>query len=183
MGKEALERFAPQYRHSQAVIALLRDGFHEQSPGGTVLLRDDGSPVLDYPLGEYLWEGFFTAYERIAEVQFAAGARQVQPLHMDAPPYRSWAEAQAGLRTLPRRPIGAGLFSAHLMGGCAMGEDPRQAVVDSNGQHHQVPGLSVIDGSIFPTSLGVNPQMSIYGIAARLAARLAGTLGGKVAAA
>src|SRR5262249_42109483 len=43
---EAMARLA--YVHVQ--IALLRDGFHPDSPGGTVSLRDDGSPVLDYPM-------------------------------------------------------------------------------------------------------------------------------------
>lgn len=47
----------------QSVIALLRDGFHPDSPpGGTVSLRDDGSPVLDYPITDYLWQGLRKAY-------------------------------------------------------------------------------------------------------------------------
>jgi choline dehydrogenase-like flavoprotein len=53
------------------------------------------------------------------------------------------------------------------MGGCAMGSDPRQAVVNEAGRHHQVANLSIHDASIFPTSLGANPQLTIYALAAR----------------
>jgi len=180
-GRQALQRWGPRYRHFQSLIALVRDGFHEQSPGGRVVLRDDGSPVLDYPVSDYLWEALFDAYLRMAEIQFAAGASEVLPVHTDAQPYKSWAEAKAGIPRLSRRPLGPSLFSAHLMGGCAMGEDASTAVVDSHGRHHQVEGLAVIDGSVFPTSLGVNPQMTIYALSTRNATHLARSLGGKVA--
>jgi len=53
---------------------------------------------------------------------------------------------------------------------------PRQAVVDAAGRHHQLANLYVLDGSLFPTSIGANPQLSIYGIVARLADGLAATL-------
>ena len=68
--------------------------------------------------------------------------------------------------------------SAHVMGGCAMGEDAKTSVVDSFGSHHHVANLSVLDGSVFPTSIGANPQLSIYGIIARNASRLASRLNG-----
>jgi choline dehydrogenase-like flavoprotein len=59
------------------------------------------------------------------------------------------------------------------MGGCAMGKDEKQSVVDNQGRHHQVEALSVLDGSLFPTSIGANPQLSIYGLVAKLATKLA----------
>ena len=62
-----------------------------------------------------------------------------------------------------------------------MGPDPRTSVVDENGRHHQLANVSVHDGSIFPTSLGANPQLSIYGFAARASARLAASLGKPIA--
>lgn len=177
-GREALRKWAPEYRHAQSLIALVRDGFHEQSKGGTVELRGDGSPVLDYPVTDYLWEALYDAYLRMAEIQFAAGAVEVMPIHADARPYQSWADAKVEIPGLPQRPFGASLFSAHLMGGCAMGEDAKGAVVNSLGRHHQVEGLSVIDASVFPTGLGVNPQITIYALSARNATRLAQDLGG-----
>jgi choline dehydrogenase-like flavoprotein len=39
--------------------------------------------------------------------------------------------------------------------------------------HWQLDNLSVHDGSLFPTSIGANPQLSIYGIVNRLAQGLA----------
>ena len=156
-GREHLQRQAPKYRHFQLLIALLRDGFSAESPGGQVLLKSDGSPVLDYPLTEYLWEGMWDAYLRMAEVQFAAGATQVTPAHMAARPCTSLAEVKAALAALPKKPVQALLFAAHLMGGCAMGADPRTSIINSDARHHQVEGLAVIDGSMFPTGLGVNP--------------------------
>jgi choline dehydrogenase-like flavoprotein len=50
------------------------------------------------------------------------------------------------------------------------------------GQHHQLENLTICDGSLFPTSVGANPQLSIYGLAARIAAGLAARLGGSQSA-
>ncbi len=166
-------RWMGEFAHLQVVIALLRDGFHPESPGGRVRIRDDGSPELDYPIGEFLWEGVRRAYLAMAEIQFAAGARTVMPLHEDAQPAASWAAAREAIAALPMKALHARVVSAHVMGGCPMGPDPRRAVVDERGRHHHVANLSVHDGSIFPTSIGANPQLSIYGFAARMADGLA----------
>ena len=161
----------------QVVIALLRDGFHEQSPGGRVRLRRDGSPVLDYRLDEYLFEGMRRAFLSMAEIQFAAGAKQVMALHEDATASMTWPQARAAIGALSIRALGTRVVSAHVMGGCAMGNDPGNSVVDETGRHHHVANLSIHDGSIFPTSIGANPQLSIYGLTARLATQLAKSLG------
>jgi len=54
-----------------------------------------------------------------------------------------------------------------------MGEDPKQSVVDSQGNFHHLGNLSIMDGSLFPTSIGANPQLSIYGLVGKLASALA----------
>ncbi|MFP3702142.1 GMC oxidoreductase, partial [Burkholderia sp. SIMBA_013] len=46
-------------------------------------------------------------------------------------------------------------------------------VADSLGRHHQLRNLSIHDGSLFPTSIGANPQLSVYGLTAQLATALA----------
>ena len=56
-------------------------------------------------------------------------------------------------------------------------------MVNADGRHHQLENLSVLDGSVFPTSIGANPQLSIYGLAARNASRLAQALTGQPATA
>ena len=60
------------------------------------------------------------------------------------------------------------------MGGAPLGADPRRAVVDVDGRHHHLRNLYVCDGSLFPTSIGANPQLSIYGFAARMRGLAAG---------
>jgi choline dehydrogenase-like flavoprotein len=160
----------------QVLIALLRDGFHEGSPGGRVVLRD-GWPVLDYAMTPYLWDGVRRAYLAMAEVQFAAGAESVLPLHENASAASSWREARAAIEALPLRALAARVVSAHVMGGCPMGRDAATSVVGADGRHHQLANVSVHDGSVFPTSLGANPQLTIYALAARSSARLAASLG------
>jgi len=63
-----------------------------------------------------------------------------------------------------------------VMGGAALGPDPRTSVVDLRGRHHHLRNLHVLDGSLFPTSIGANPQLSIYAIVAKLATDLAAAL-------
>jgi choline dehydrogenase len=48
-----------------------------------------------------------------------------------------------------------------------MGEDPRGSVVNSRGRVHGATGVYVIDGSVLPTSLGVNPQVTILAVSER----------------
>ena len=162
--------------HLQVILALVRDGFHDESQGGTVELRHGSAPLLAYDITEYLWEGMRRAFLSMAEIQFAAGAKTVLPVHESARPYASWKQARAQIAALPMETLLARVVSAHVMGGCAMGADDRESVVNGNGRHHVVDNLYVFDGSIFPTSLGTNPQLSIYAIAARMANRLAQVL-------
>ncbi|MFY9514541.1 MAG: GMC family oxidoreductase [Rubrivivax sp.] len=167
------------FAHTHALLALLRDGFHAESPGGRVTLRADGSPSLDYPLNAYVFDGARRALLSMAEIQFAAGARQVLPVHEMASPYRSWTEAQAAIRQLPMQPLQTRVLSAHVMGGCAMAGREDLGVVRPDGRHWQLDGLSVHDGSLFPTSIGANPQLSVYALAAKLATLLARQLSGR----
>jgi choline dehydrogenase-like flavoprotein len=57
------------------------------------------------------------------------------------------------------------LFSAHQMGTCRMGSDPRTAVCDERGAVRGVGGLFVADASLFPASSSVNPMITIMAIA------------------
>jgi choline dehydrogenase-like flavoprotein len=160
----------------QVVIALLRDGFHPASPGGTVTLSRDGTPVLDYPLTPYIWEGVRRAFRAMAEIQFAAGAIRVMPVHGNGTGYREWSSARKAIDEFTFAPLVTPVVSAHVMGGCPLGADPRHAVANTEGRHHHLANLYVFDASLFPTSLGANPQLSIFAIVARLSAGLAATL-------
>jgi choline dehydrogenase-like flavoprotein len=135
--------------------------------------------VLDYPLTPYVMEGGRKALLSMMEIQFAAGARQVLPLHEMAQPYTSWAQAREAVNALPMKPLLTRVVSAHVMGGCGLAGTERQGVTRPDGVHWQLENLSVHDGSLFPTSIGANPQLSIYGAVNRLAQGLAKTLSGR----
>ncbi len=167
------------FPHMHGMLALLRDGFHDGAPGGAVRLRGDGSPELDYPLSDYVWDGARRALLSMAEIQFAAGASTVQPAHELAARYGSWREAKAAIAALPQGPQRTRVVSAHVMGGCAMAGDERLGGTTPEGRYRGLSNLSVHDGSLFPTSLGANPQLSIYGLTAKLASGLATALSGK----
>ena len=69
------------------------------------------------------------------------------------------------------------LMSYHPLGTCRMGRDPKTSVVGLDHQAHDLPGFYVVDGSTVPTSLGVNPQLTIMAMAARAADGIADALG------
>ncbi len=166
-----------QLPHTNVILALMRDGFHPDSAVGSVSLRGDDTPVLDYQMTDYTWDGIRRAFHTMADIQFAAGAKAVLPLHADADYVKSAKEAHALIDGLSLELYRTRLGSAHVMGGCAMGEDAKQSVCDSLGRHHQLENLSIHDGSLFPTSIGANPQLSVYGLTAQLADALAKRLG------
>jgi len=61
----------------------------------------------------------------------------------------------------------------HPLGTCRMGLDKNDSVVDQNSQVHGIDNLFVCDGSVIPTALGVNPQLTIMNFASRLGGYLA----------
>ncbi|MEP6791317.1 MAG: GMC family oxidoreductase [Ramlibacter sp.] len=168
-----------KFPQTHVLLALLRDGFHEKSVGGQVGLRGDGSATLDYPLNDFVMEGARRALLAMAEIQFAAGAQQVLPVHEMASPYPTWTQARDSLQSLPMKPLLTKVVSAHVMGGCGLGGSEKQGVTRPDGVHWQVENLSIHDGSLFPTSIGANPQLSVYGISNLLAQGLARRLTGQ----
>ena len=103
-------------------------------------------------------------------------------MHESAQHYTSWAQAQSAINSLLMQLLLTKVVSAHVMGGCGMAGSEAQGVVRADGGHWQLENLSVHDGSIFPTSVGANPQLSIYGITNRLAQGLVQRLTGKAEA-
>ncbi len=57
--------------------------------------------------------------------------------------------------------------TAHLMGGCRMGDDPNTSVTNSYGQTHDIPNLFIAGASLFVTSGGGNPTNTVMTLAAR----------------
>ncbi|HEU4731178.1 MAG TPA: GMC oxidoreductase, partial [Kofleriaceae bacterium] len=80
------------------------------------------------------------------------------------------------LRRARIRPWDLDLSAYHPLGTARMGRDPQSSVVDPDHRVHDVEALYVVDGSAVPTSLGVNPQVTIMAMATRAAERIAGAL-------
>jgi choline dehydrogenase-like flavoprotein len=156
-----------------AHVALMIDGFHPSETGGTVEVRPSGAPILDYPIPPRIWEGMREGLRQLIRIDLAAGAEWVATSHEPPLIFKTEADLKQ-LDSALMEPSRLALFSAHVMGGAMMGDDPTQSVVRSTDlRHHIIKNLHVIDGSIFPTSLGVNPQLTIYGIAHLIGTRLA----------
>ena len=68
------------------------------------------------------------------------------------------------------------LEAFHPMGTARMGVDQASSVVSPTGQAHDLPGLYIADASIFPTSLRVNPMITIMACSRRMAAGIADSL-------
>jgi choline dehydrogenase-like flavoprotein len=105
------------------------------------------------------------ALAEAARIHFAAGAREVLTLHARRTLIPSVGEIDRVLDNADWDDNEISLYSAHPLGTCRMGEDARAAVVDSRGRVHGATGVFVVDGSVLPTSLGVNPQVTILAVA------------------
>jgi choline dehydrogenase-like flavoprotein len=68
------------------------------------------------------------------------------------------------------------LEAFHPMGTAALGSDSARSVVSPSGEAHDVPCLYVVDASILPTALGVNPMITIMACSRRIARGLADRL-------
>jgi choline dehydrogenase-like flavoprotein len=106
----------------------------------------------------------------LGETFFAAGAREVFPPVLglgacDADRFRS-----LDFTKIPRRKLEC--TSQHPLGTARMGVSPEHSVVAPDGQTWELEELFVADGSVMPTSLGVNPQETIMAMATRIAWKL-----------
>jgi len=109
---------------------------------------------------------------RAADVHFAAGAREVYP-QAGRVAVLEPGEQVSKIEQARLRPGELRLEAFHPMGTARMGSDPRASVVSPSGETHDVPGLYVADASLFPSSLRVNPMVTIMAFARRIAAGLA----------
>ncbi len=107
------------------------------------------------------------AYEKMARTFYVPYMRQVV-LNAGANPDRIFLT--------PISPAFVGPPSSrHIMGTLRMGTDPTTSVIDPSGRFNDVDNLYACDGSVFPTSAGYNPTLTIIAGALRIAHALAGT--------
>jgi choline dehydrogenase-like flavoprotein len=147
-------------------IAVLTAMLHDETEG-SVGVKRDGRARIDYVLSYADSEQLARGVRACARLLFAAGAKRVlipctPPIELRSP---GEIESVPSGITRPHRMM---MAAVHPMGTLALGDDPRRAVVTSRGEHHQVRGLHVLDGSLFPTSIGGPPQIPIYTLARHL---------------
>jgi choline dehydrogenase-like flavoprotein len=164
---EAQARFLRELGSISTVIAVCVDGLVPGDDGGVVTVRSDGRPNVDYLVRPELAEAWKAAHVAMAQVHFAAGARKVGTMHVDEDVILGSEAEIPRLDDLRYGALRHTAFSAHQMGGCCMGGSPEMSVVDSQLRHWAIGNLFVVDGSVFPSGLGVNPSESIYGFAHR----------------
>jgi choline dehydrogenase-like flavoprotein len=177
--------------HSFEMIKSFRDlaGFgvmliDTPQPGNRVLLDESGGPQIDYTLSAADKQRFAEGIAQAIRVMFKAGAKEVylptteDLLHgegqqsegnseMGMQPQVLKSAEQAGLveRNLKFIANRSVVTSAHMQATDKMGASPQNSVVGQDFHVWGTEDLYVVDGSIFPTSVGANPMQSIYTIA------------------
>lgn len=132
-------------------------------------LSGGNSPFMTYSLNQHDVRKVLVGLAHCAEIAFAAGAETVYSSIFGVPPLRSREDAQKLLRNSNVKGEDLELMAFHPLGTARMGPDSKTSVVDPYLEVHDVDGLFVTDGSIFPTSLEVNPQLTIMAFALRTA--------------
>jgi choline dehydrogenase-like flavoprotein len=144
------------------------------SPDNRVVLDERGEPEVRYTLSEADKARFRRGVAEAVRIMFRAGAKQVflptneeilapnttgqlQPLVLTDS--RQADLVEKNLRFIPNRSI---VTSAHMQATNKLGASPSNSVVSREFKVWGTEGLYVVDGSVFPTSIGANPMQSIY---------------------
>jgi choline dehydrogenase-like flavoprotein len=165
------------YKHTSLVAMLPRD-----TTEGRITIDKTGAPVVDYTLGPDDERRLIDAVIKGAQIFEKAGARKIRSTHTFLNEYRpgtpgeheGWVDKVRAHGIKPNNWI---LGSFHQMGSARMGVDPTTSAVDANNESHEIKGLYVTDSSNFPDASGVNPMLSVFGIANRAGKKLAQRLG------
>jgi GMC oxidoreductase len=148
----------------------------EDTSRGRVRTGPSGSPLLTYNLNADDAAKMQRAFSPLCELFLAAGAKRVLPMISGMDEVASAADV-ASLRRMKLRPGDFEVTAYHPLGTCRIGVNPRTSVLGADHQAHEVMGLYVTDGSAVPSSLGVNPQMTIMAMALRAAEGIDASLG------
>lgn len=167
IGHELSERLA-QLAHVAVWAAQVR-----AEAEGTVGSGWGGVDRVTFTMSKRDLEAARKACALIARMLFEAGAREVWPGIYGVPSVLRSIDDVRHVENAPLEPRSYNFIATHLFGAARMGRDPRTSVVDPDFQVHGVDGLFVVDSSVFPTNLGVNPQHTIMAMSRLAATRLA----------
>lgn len=175
----ALQQFGPahaarmqQFNRLGVLISLTRDGAERAHSSGRVQVNRRGDISVTYALSREDARRVRASIGAMAQLHFAAGAREVFTSHATPRVARSAADIPQ-LMEGPMGPNQLALGSAHVNGTCRLGVDRRTSGATPDGERHGVRGLYISDGSLLPTAPGVNPQATIMAVTTVLARRLA----------
>ncbi|HET6997222.1 MAG TPA: GMC family oxidoreductase N-terminal domain-containing protein, partial [Solirubrobacterales bacterium] len=146
------------------------------SSSGRVGLGAEGSLRATYKLTREDADKLAFGIARAAEVHFAAGATEVYPNIARVGVLRP--ADLAGFEATTFKPAELRLEAFHPMGTARIAADPREGACAPDGSVHGTKDLYVADGSLFPTSVGVNPMMTIIAFAKQVARGVGGGGGG-----
>jgi choline dehydrogenase-like flavoprotein len=156
-------------------IASIGVHLHDHSEG-RVGLTSNGSLRLSYHLLEEEARRIQFGIARAAEIHFAAGASEVYPnVGPVAVIPRGHLEEFESLRL---KPADLRLEAFHPMSSARMGADPDTSVCDPRGAVRGTEGLYIADASLLPTSVGVNPMMTVIACAIHVARDVGADLSG-----
>ncbi len=148
----------------------------EDSTTGRVRRGPMDMALPHYQITPYDIHRFIRGVERMARMHLEMGADRII-LPFARRHFATTMDDLRGLEDIVRRPDDLDLFTVHLMGTARMGTKPRESVVDLNGELWDLPGCHVSDASLFPTAIGVNPQVTIMALAIRIGEHIADKLG------
>jgi len=166
VGKELWD-LTKLYRHMASIGIMIS----EQS-SGRVRADDDANPFMTFAMGQEDAETLFKAMIISDRILFAAGAKMVVNGNFAVPRIMS-AKDLDSLAREKTKPSDFLLAAFHPQCTCPMGVNPKKSVVSPTGLCHDLKNLYIADASIFPTSLGVNPQETIWALSTRIAEGIA----------
>lgn len=130
---------------------------------------DDGKKVINYDIADADFPAMKESIKAAAKVFFAAGAQRVYLPTVKKTVVENVEQLEIEIEALSNEPHTFRMVSYHPQGTMRMGPDSSKAVVGENGESHDVKGLFVADASLFPTSVIVNPQITVYALSSYIA--------------
>lgn len=130
---------------------------------------DEDKKRIDYKLAAADFPAMKAAIKAAAKVHFAAGAKKVFVPTVQKRIIERAEDIDAVVEGIANEPMTFRMVSYHPQGTCRMGTDPKTSVVNGYGETHDVKNLFITDASLFPTSIIVNPQVTVYTLASYVA--------------